>query len=93
MRSDVVETSIVGADKSKPLMSFSPLSSQVETIDTEMCFLSSFFRWRWYDDTQWLQEAKSRARTDTQVKMQANRLREVRANLPRFIKYKKDLGL
>ena len=33
------------------------------------------------------------ARADPQVAMQASRLREVRTNLPRFIQYKKGLGL
>ena len=42
---------------------------------------------------QWLQEAKGRTRGDPQLKMQADRLAEVRANLPRFIKYKKEQGL
>jgi hypothetical protein len=34
-----------------------------------------------------------RVHLHAQVSMQASRLREARANLPRFIKYKKDLGL
>ena len=42
---------------------------------------------------QWLQQARASARADPQVAMQASRLREVRANLPRFIQYKKGLGL
>ena len=42
---------------------------------------------------QWLLEAKATARKDPSVKMRAARLSEVRANLPRFIKYKKEMGL
>ena len=42
---------------------------------------------------QWLLEAKAAARKDASVKMRAARLSEVRANLPRFIKYKKEMGL
>jgi len=42
---------------------------------------------------QWLQDAKGRARGDPQLKMHVDRLAEVRANLPRFIKYKQERGL
>lgn len=42
---------------------------------------------------QWLLEAKGTAKCDVDVKRKAAMVREARANLPRFIAYKKEMGL
>jgi hypothetical protein len=42
---------------------------------------------------QWLQEAKASAKKDPEVRRRAALVREARANLPRFIAYKKEMGL
>ncbi|EKX37207.1 hypothetical protein GUITHDRAFT_145163 [Guillardia theta CCMP2712] len=42
---------------------------------------------------QWLADNKAKIRQDPQMRNAADRLKEVKQNLPRFIKYKKDLGL
>ena len=42
---------------------------------------------------QWLQDAKAGAKKDPEVRRRAALVREARANLPRFIAYKKEMGL